>query len=187
MVRLLSDKERSPGFDLTRITAEERIILRPLHFRVVDGDTLAVRSAHPGLDGEGATAFRIRFRSVGAAETPSSRGSDWILKSSGADPHWWSKGAQATAILKDLLKPPKSAITGDRVPPHVLLVPTGKLDKYGRMVADAYGVFYKTAEGSLDLARAISLEKLLLEAGVVEPFRQEQAPALHPDIHDEPS
>lgn len=147
-------------------------LLRPGHFSVIDGDTIWVtaNSKQKAESGKrNSPAFSMRFRSIAAPERPKRRATDRIVKASGADPYWDSAGKQATELLKQYL---------DR---RALLVqPSGEVDKYGRMLCDMSVVPY--TGDSPDLGRAMSLERLMLEQGVVNPFRQEVPPPLRPQV-----
>ena len=166
MVTDISSMERPVGMDPTRF-GRQSFLLRPGSFSVIDGDTIWVLP-NPKPDNSGRKsrpAFSMRFRSIAAPEKPKASGIDWVLQSSGLNPHWDSPGQEATDLLKKYL---------DR---RALLVqPSGEVDKYKRMLCDMSVVSYSDNEP--DLKTAVSLECLMLENGVVSPFEGEAPPPL---------
>ncbi|CAN0572387.1 unnamed protein product [Laminaria digitata] len=172
MIKDLSFTERPAGLDPVELGAEP-FLLRSGCFSVIDGDTIWAwattgKSVFSG-DKSREKSFSMRFRSIAAPEKPKRRGTDVILKRSGVDPAWDSAGKKATDLLKTYLD--KRAL---------LVEPTGRKDKYGRLLCDLSVVPYSAGEP--DLQRAISLEHLLLDQGVVNPFQGETRPQLKPRV-----
>ena len=166
-----SGVSRSVGMDPKSLGRQE-FLLRPGCFQVIDGDTIKV-FANPKPKKTASSprnynqAFSMRFRSTNAPERPRGRATDEIMRSIGLDPYRNSPGQWATEALSGYL---------DR---RALLVqPTGRTDNYGRMLCDMSVVPY--TDGSPDLNRAISLERIMLEKKIVNPFEQERPPPLHP-------
>jgi endonuclease YncB( thermonuclease family) len=173
----LSSADRPMDMD-PLILGRKNFLLRPGHFSVIDGDTIWAMTNTNKDNGDfnqrQKKSFGIRFRSIAAPEKPKGRATDRTLKAAGIDPHWDSAGKKATELLKMYLD--------DRA---LLVQPTGRIDRYGRMLADMCVVPYTRSEP--DLGRAMSLEQLMLVQGTVNPFRKEIPPPLHPVIYEEPA
>lgn len=174
MIRDLSYIDRPAGFDPASL-GREPFLLRPGHFAVVDGDTIwALSTSGRGRGERDRMSFSMRFRSIAAPERPMRRATDRVLSKSGVDPYWDHAGRRATDLLKTYM---------DR---RALLVqPTGRIDPYGRMLCDMSVVPYTGRNP--DLARAISLERLMLDREVVTPFGREVPPSVRPQIPDTPA
>jgi endonuclease YncB( thermonuclease family) len=170
MIKDLSRSERVKDMD-PRIFGEQPFLLRPGNFAVIDGDTIWAWANNTSSfsSKKRECAFSMRFRSIAAPEKPVRRATDSALKAAGIDPYWDSAGKKATDLLKTYLD--------GRA---LLVLPTGDVDKYGRMLCDMAVVPYTGADP--DLSRAVSLEVLMLQQGVVSPFRQESPPRLHPQV-----
>lgn len=170
MVLDLSSVNRPAGMD-TAVLGKRPFLLRPGNFSVIDGDTIWVtpNPARQGGETRAKNAFSIRFRSIAAPERPKKRATDSILKAGNIDPYWDSAGQKATNLLRKYLD--KRAL---------LVNPTGEKDRYGRMLADMYVVPYTGS--SPDLSRAISIEHMMLDQQVVNPFKQEKRPPLRPHL-----
>lgn len=172
MIKDLSKRERPADLDPKEL-GRAPFLLRPGHFSVIDGDTIwawanTKESSFSG-DGKRDKSFSMRFRSIAAPEKPKRRGTDAIFKGARINANWDSAGQKATDLLKTYLD--KRAL---------LVEPTGEVDKYGRMLCDLAVVPYSGNEP--DLSRAVSLEFLMLDQGVVQPFRNEQRPQLTPQV-----
>ena len=169
-----SEIPRSAGMtpEVIERIGRQPFLLRPGHFAVIDGDTIKV-FANPIPEQTASSprnydqAFSLRFRSIAAPEKQRRRATDAILTAANIDPYRNSPGRKATALLKEYLDQ------------RALLVqPTGRTDKFGRMLCDMAVVPYTGM--SPDLNRAMSLERLLLSMKVVNPFEEEMPPGLHP-------
>lgn len=172
MIKDLSFTERAANINPADLGASP-FLLRPGHFAVIDGDTIWAWSNTRESSFSGNLkrdkSFSMRFRSIAAPERPKLRATDTILKKSRVNPAWDSAGQKATELLKTYLD--KRAL---------LVEPTGRTDKYGRMLCDLSVVPYSGNEP--DLSRATSLECLMLDQGVVNPFGEEVKPRLNPII-----
>lgn len=178
MIRDLTDEPRPAGMDPSRLGRAPFLLRKGAYF-VIDGDTIRVRantenakSRHrsgirPRIQGR-AFAFAIRFRSIAAPELPKHNGTDHILARSGIDPHGGSPGMRAKDGLRRMVR--------DMA---LLVVPSGRLDRYGRLLADMSRV--PSLKGGLDLAQAVSIEHLLVDAGLVSRFGQERLPTRRPE------
>jgi endonuclease YncB( thermonuclease family) len=133
--------------------------------RVVDGDTIKVMTGRRGPLGEDITAVRVRFRSIAAPETRKTSWADKPLEALGADPNRFCPGRAARDLLSRFLRGRDVIISHNR-----------QFDPYGRLLADLSVIPLRGgAEGS-----AVSLERVMLARGMVEPFRAEMIPPLHP-------
>lgn len=137
----------------------------PRGYRVVDGDTIKIMSGRKTPIGEDIVAIRLRFRSIAAPETRKTGWTDRPLEALGADPNRFCPGRRA----RDLLR----AFTKRR---DIVISHRGRFDPYGRLLAD---VSVLPGRGST-LEEAVSLERVMLAKGVVDRFRDEPVPALHP-------
>lgn len=168
----LTDNPRPVGLDPLRL-GDRPFLLRAAAFFVIDGDTIRVKSRDDSdRDDEKGyrlhqQAFAIRFRSIAAPEKPRYSSTDRSLLAAGVDPHARSAGIMARDGLRRMLE-------GFAI----LVQPSGRLDRYGRMLADVSRA--PVAARSIDVGRAVSLEHLLIEAGLVSRFGPESLPARHP-------
>lgn len=173
MIRDLS-RANLPADHNPELLGAQPFLLRPGHFSVIDGDTIWALAAPEGPhDQRRQMSFSMRFRSIAAPEKPVKRATDHILQAAGINPYWDSRGQEATELLK--------TYTDGRA---ILVEPTGRTDKYGRMLCDIAVVPY--TGHAPDISRAISLEHLLLDQKKVDPFRGESAPPLRPQISESP-
>ena len=173
MIPDLSRDDRYEGMNPLTL-GRDAFLLRHWAFYVIDGDTIAVKATHDRegqacTEGRRPRAYSIRFRSIAAPERPKRRSTDRILTAAGIDPHWDSAGRKATGLLKTYLE--RRAL---------LVQPTGSVDKHGRMLADMAVVPIRAGEP--DVAAALSLERLMLQQGVVGVFRDEPLPPLRPQL-----
>lgn len=137
----------------------------PRFYRVVDGDTIKIMSGRKTPLGEDIVALRLRFRSIAAPETSKTSWSDRPLAALGFDPNRACPGRRARDQLRDF--------TRKR---DVIISHGGRFDPYGRLLAD---VSVLPDRGS-SLEEAVSLERVMLAKGVVDRFRDELVPDLHP-------
>lgn len=172
MVRDYSNIDRPQGLDPLRL-GRAPFLLRPGHFAIVDGDTIwalpQISGRTPPRGNGPNNSWSMRFRSIAAPEKPKTRMTDGILKAAGINPHWDSAGQKSTDLLKTYL--------GGRA---LLVEPTGKVDRYGRMLCDMAVVPY--VDGQPNIRTAVSLERLMLRQKVVDPFENELAPPVHPQV-----
>ncbi|MXX91814.1 MAG: hypothetical protein F4213_21610 [Boseongicola sp. SB0677_bin_26] len=172
MFRDLTDDPRPVGMDPLRL-GDRPFLLRDAAFFVIDGDTIRVKSTEDSAkDGPMGyrlhqQAFAIRFRSIAAPEKPRYSSTDRTLLAAGVDPHARSAGIMARDGLRRML---------DGF--AILVQPSGRLDRYGRMLADISRT--PVSGRKIDVTSAMSLEHLLLNAGLVSRFGPESLPARHP-------
>lgn len=165
MVAPLDSNDRSPNLPFDK-RVNRPFVMMPGQFRVVDGDTLWCLSDVKGPKGY-EKSFGLRFRSIAAPERVKSRPTDKVLQAGGIDPYFDHPGRQATEQMR--------AYCNRRA---VLVIPSGQQDKYGRSLVDM-SVIPKT-NGIFNPAEAISLERLMLQRRVVDPFQGQELPDLYP-------
>lgn len=130
--------------------------LSPDMYYVIDGDTI-------GLKGPEKISFR--FRSIAAPETTKYSKEAKAMGREGFPLDAGTPGWESREQLK--------RFTDGR---NIGIVPSGKMDKYGRVIADI--CVYPTLE-SKDY-EAISLERAMIARGVAQRFGDEPLPDRHP-------
>lgn len=137
----------------------------PRGFRVVDGDTIKIMSGRRSPLGAEIVALRLRFRSIAAPETRKTRWEDRPLAALGADPNRFCPGRRARDLLLQFTRGRDIIVSHGR-----------RFDPYGRLIADISVLPNREAS----LGGAVSLERVMLAKGVVDRFRDERLPDLHP-------
>jgi hypothetical protein len=144
----------------------EPFFLAPRNYYVVDADTIAVlgrltRDQIALGDEKREIAFRIRHRTIAAPEMPFYNQFDRMLKSKGMDIHNNNPAVVAANALKQLCR--------NRA---IFVEPSGRKDKYGRMLGD---IAVSGARGAgFELRGALSTEWYLLENGHVDRFSDDE-------------
>lgn len=138
----------------------------PRDYFVIDGDTIMalgrLTRSHQLLHGDRRPeAFRIRHRAIAAAEKPQYTMGERQLMKVGIDAHENHPGMIATKTLRRMCR--------NRV---LFIEPSGRTDKYGRMLAD---IAVSGAPGSsFELDGAIGTEYEMLRRHAAEPFSSEE-------------